>query len=382
MTFNRDKKNIISYWWWTIDKWSLLAVIAIISIGVMLVATGSPAVAERIDANGTFFIKRHLVFVCISLSVILITSLMNPNLIKLLSIIGIIICLIMMILVLALGEEVKGARRWISLMGISLQPSEFMKPLFIIITAIILSKSSLIKNYNNFKISALIYIIIAALLIKQPDFGMTIVVTAVWAGQLVVAGMSWSLVAIIGALTIVGAIFAYTFLPHVTKRINGFLDMSDANNYQVQKSLEAFNNGGLFGTGPGEGVVKLNLPDSHTDFIFAVAGEELGAIAILLIIGLYAFIVIRGFIRMQQEHNLFTIYAVSGLLILFGLQAMVNMGVSLRLLPTKGMTLPFISYGGSSMLAMSAAIGIMLSLTRKRYGQILSRNINLGYKRR
>lgn len=381
MTLDRDKKGIIYDWWWTVDKWSLLAVFIIMSIGIMLVATGSPAVAERINVDNGFFIRRQAVFVSMAAIILVFTSLLPPKMIQRGAILGFIVFITLMVIVLFVGDEIKGARRWVTLLGFTLQPSEFMKPCFVIVTALILSGVTARKQYRHFKFSILLYLIVAILLIKQPDIGMTIVVSAVWTGQLLIAGIPWVWIGMIGMVGIIGLIFAYSFLPHVAKRINGFLDLSDSNNYQVQKSLDAFQSGGFLGRGPGEGQVKLHLPDSHTDFIFAVAGEELGALAAVTIIGLYAFIVIRGFKRMQQEHNVFTVYAVSGLLMLFGIQAVVNMGVSLRLLPAKGMTLPFISYGGSSMLAVALTIGMMLSLTRKRYGRITTHTLRKSFQK-
>jgi cell division protein FtsW len=200
---------------------------------------------------------------------------------------------------------------------------------------------------------------------------MVVVVTAVWSGQLFIAGLPFLWIAILAVLSIVGLIGAYVTLPHVTHRIDSFLTPDRYANYQVQKSLEAFHSGGITGRGPGEGIVKQHLPDSHTDFIFAVAGEELGALVCLMIVMAYGFIVIRGMRRLYDETDLFTIYAVAGFLMQFGVQAMINMGVALNVLPTKGMTLPFISYGGSSMLGLAMTMGMMLALTRRRFGNVL-----------
>ena len=206
------------------------------------------------------------------------------------------------------------------------------------------------------------------LLILQPDFGMTVTVSVVWATQLFLAGLPLLWIAVAAFMGVLGLISAYMFLPHVAKRINNFLDPSQGDNYQVERSIEAFQNGGIIGVGPGEGTVKQVLPDSHTDFIFAVVGEEFGALIALMVIGLFAIVVLRGFLRVRHEPDLFIVYATVGLLMQFGVQAVINMGVSLHLFPTKGMTLPFVSYGGSSMLAIALAMGMVLALTRRRYG--------------
>ena len=223
-------------------------------------------------------------------------------------------------------------------------------------------------SYPSFMTSSILYIIIVGLIALQPDLGMAITISAVWGGQMFLAGLSIVWIAFLAIGGVVGLLAAYTFLPHVTVRVNSFLDPATNDNYQIRKSIEAFNNGGIFGTGPGEGVVKQHLPDSHTDFIFAVVGEELGMIVCILVIALFSFIVIRGLTRVSKMGDLFSILAASGLLIQLGFQAIVNMGVTLHLLPTKGMTLPFVSYGGSSILAVSLTMGIILALTRKRYG--------------
>ena len=273
-----------------------------------------------------------------------------------------------MILVLFIGEEIKGSKRWVSLGFISIQPSEFIKPIFSIVTASILIRRYADKNLACFKISTFLYLVLVGLLAIQPDLGMVITISAIWGTQMFLAGLSMIWIIFLGLGGVIGLFAAYTFLPHVTVRINSFLDPDKSENYQIKKSIEAFRNGGVYGTGPGEGVVKQHLPDSHTDFIFAVVGEELGMIVGILVIFIFAFIVIRGLFRIYKVGDLFSIIATTGLLMQIGFQAVVNIGVTLHLLPTKGMTLPFISYGGSSILSISIAMGMILALTRKRYG--------------
>lgn len=371
MNFDRQNKNLISSWWWTVDKVALFAILTIIAFGAMMVATASPAVAERIGLDNLYFVKRQIVFLVLAVVTIISVSFLSPLSIRRISSLGFLFGIALMIGVLMFGAETKGAKRWIFIGGLSLQPSEFMKPFFVVVTAWMLSEARIKEGFKGFKISILLYGLLAALLIMQPDFGMFVVVTAVWGGQLFIAGMPMFWVFTIAVLGILSLLMAYLFFPHVSHRIDTFISSDNSGNYQVRKSLEAFDSGGIIGRGPGEGVVKQHLPDSHTDFIFAVIGEELGAIVCILIVGLYAFIIIRGLRNLKNENDLFYIYAVSGLLLQFGIQSIINMGVALNLLPTKGMTLPFISYGGSSMLAIALAMGMMLSLTKRRFGYIV-----------
>ena len=366
MVFRPRSRKILSSWWWTIDRVTLFAILSIITFGMVLIATASPYVANRIGGSEFHFVEKQFIFMSLSLVTIFIFSLMNPVLIKRISLLGFLIGIAALITVLMVGQEIKGARRWISIMGISIQPSEFIKPFFIVISAWFLS----LKNKPDGKIAYralfVLYIILVSLLISQPDFGMTVLVSCVFAAQLFLAGlpMSWIIIGI--ALFITGIVAAYHFLPHVALRINSFLS-PDEKSYQGRKSLDAISEGGFFGKGPGEGTVKQVLPDSHTDFIFAVAAEEMGILFCCLIITLFATVVIRSFIRIMHERDFFILYASYGLVVQFGLQAVVNMGGALDLLPTKGMTLPFISYGGSSLIALSITVGMLLCLTRKRY---------------
>jgi cell division protein FtsW len=374
MKFNRQNKNLISTWWWTVDRLSLLAILAIIIIGAMMVATASPAVAERIGLDSFYFVRKQLIYLFLAVITIMSISFLSPIAARRLATLGFLGGIILMVGVLLFGAETNGAKRWIFLGGMSLQPSEFVKPFFVVVTAWMLSESKIKNNFQGYKISIILYVVLVALLISQPDFGMFVVVTAVWGGQLFVAGLPITWITAVVVMGVFTLLMAYFFFPHVAYRIDSFISSGSSPNYQVKKSMEAFDSGGLLGRGPGEGVVKQHLPDSHTDFIFAVIGEELGAIISVLIIGLYAFIVLRALKRMVDEEDLFLVYAVSGLVMQFGMQAIINMGVSLNLLPTKGMTLPFISYGGSSMLAIAIAIGMLLALTKKRFGLAARRN--------
>ena len=356
-------KNFLWRWWRGIDQQTIIALGLLFAFSLMLVTTASPAVAMRIGLEESYFSTRQVAYLLIAATVIFVLSFMDRYLIKRGAIIGFMLSFILLILVKFFGYEVKGAKRWINIIGFSMQPSEFLKPCFSVMTAWILAMRE--NNVPSFSISISLYAVVALVLITQPDFGMLIMVTAVWCVQLFISGLPilWILIAIAGG--IMGIFGAYTMLPHVAQRINSFLDPATSENYQVTKSIAAFENGGLYGRGPGEGSVKQVLPDSHTDFIFAVAGEEFGAVVCLIIAAIFAFIVIRGLVMLVYEEDRFTILASVGLLSQFGLQSIINMGVTLNLLPTKGMTLPFISYGGSSTLSVAIGMGMLLALTRQ-----------------
>ena len=359
------KNNFINRWWKVIDQQTIIAMVILLAFSLMLVTTASPAVANRIGLTDNYFSSRHVVFLTLAVIIILTFSLLDKKWIRRLAIFGFLGSLLMLVLVKFYGFEVKGATRWINIGGFSYQPSEFMKPFFAVVTGWILSLHYY-EEFPSFKVCFMLFISVAALLIIQPDFGMLVMVSAVFGIQLFVAGLPiiWLFIAIFAS--VFGSIGAYLLLPHVASRINRFLDPVNSENYQITRSLEAFESGGLYGKGPGEGSVKQFLPDSHTDFIFAVAGEEFGAIICLMIIITFAYIVIRILINLLHEDDKFIQIAAIGIISQFGLQAVINMGVSLNLLPTKGMTLPFISYGGSSTLAISTGMGMLLGLTKRK----------------
>jgi len=359
------KNNFIKRWWKVIDQQTIIAMVILLAFSLMLVTTASPAVANRIGLTDNYFSSRHLVFLTLAVIIILTFSLLDKKWIRRLAILGFLGSLVMLVLVKFYGFEVKGATRWINIGGFSYQPSEFMKPFFAVVTGWILSLHYH-EDFPSFKVCFILFLCVAALLIIQPDFGMLVMVSAVFGIQLFVAGLPiiWLFIAIFAS--VFGSIGAYLLLPHVASRINRFLDPVNSENYQVTRSLEAFESGGLYGKGPGEGSVKQFLPDSHTDFIFAVAGEEFGAIICLMIIITFAYIVIRMLVNLLHEDDKFIQIAAIGIISQFGLQAVINMGVSLNLLPTKGMTLPFISYGGSSTLAISIGMGMLLGLTKRK----------------
>lgn len=364
----RTDSWVLNRWWWTIDRWLLSAFLLLALIGTMLIAAASPPVAERIGLGSYHFIYRHIFLLCASLILMFAVSALNQKQVRVMAFFCMLTALILVVTSLLFGTEIKGAYRWIQLPGFSLQPSEFLKPSFAIIAAWLFTRQKQEENFAGNLMSAGLYVLIVSLLLMQPDLGMAVLVSIVWFAQFFLAGLPLIAVGVLLIAAITGLAFSYYFLPHVQERINIFLDPSSGDSYQIERSLEAFMNGGLFGTGPGQGTVKMLLPDAHADFIFAVAGEEMGFVFCVFLLLLFAFIVLRGFAKTMKTDNLFSVLAVGGLLTQFGAQALINMGSALHLIPTKGMTMPFISYGGSSLLSIGLAAGIILALTRK-YGE-------------
>ena len=367
--FSRTNNSIFSQWWWTVDRGLLAMISVIIIFGIVLVMAASPPVAMRIGLDEYHFFIRHLIILVPSIVFMLGISLLDTrNIWRLaaLMLAGSFVCLVY---VLAFGMEIKGAQRWIHLPGFSLQPSEFAKPAFIVVAAWFVAKqkenTNAQKPYPGTKITAILYGVLASLLVLQPDMGMTFVVTCCFMTIIFMAGLPLRIIFLLMIFAVGAATTAYFTLSHVQSRVDRFLNPQSGDTYQIEKSLEAFKAGGIFGTGPGQGTVKLNIPDAHADFIFSVAGEELGLFFIIIIVALYGAVLLKGFSRIAESDSLFVIYAVGGLLTMFALQALIHMGSALSLLPTKGMTLPFMSYGGSSLLSMSLAFGMVLALTRR-----------------
>lgn len=366
ITISRTDTSILGRWWWTVDRWLLAAALALIGIGIFLVMAAGPAAAGRIGAEAFHFVRRQFVFLPVAVGVMLFVSLLSPRTVRRLAAVGFAGAAVLLFATLFIGSEIKGASRWIYLGPLSIQPSEFIKPFFAVTAAWMFAAGRENEGFPGQWIAIGLYGVVAALLLAQPDVGMTLVVTSVWAAQYFLAGLPMVLVVLFVAAGIGGAVGAYFLFDHVKSRVNRFLDPASGDTYQIDKAMQAFRDGGLFGRGPGEGRVKELLPDAHTDFIFAVAGEEFGLILCLLIVALFAFIVLRGILRAMEEDNLFVLLAVGGLVCQLGLQALINMASSLHLMPTKGMTLPFVSYGGSSTLALAIGFGMVLALTRRR----------------
>jgi cell division protein FtsW len=367
ISFARSDQSVLGRWWWTVDRWTLGGLAAIIGFGILLIQAATPAVAIKHGLDNFYFVERHLLMLIVAVMIMFSVSLMSPRQIRVFALLLLGIFLPLLIATPFIGTEIKGAVRWIHLPGLSIQASEFVKPAFAVIAAWLFARQCERKGFPALSVNILLYGVIATFLVMQPDIGMTVLTSAIWFGEFIFAGLPLVMVGVCAAVGIAGLFAAYYCFPHFTSRMDRFLSHS-GDTYQVDRAQDAFMNGGLFGTGPGAGTVKLTIPDAHADFIFAVAGEELGLIGCAIIIILFAFIVGRGFWRLRQEHNLFVVLAVSGLLIEFGLQAIINMGSTLHLLPAKGMTLPFISYGGSSLWALALGMGMLLALTRKRFG--------------
>ena len=371
-SFTRRDTSVIGRWWWTIDRWSLAIISIMIGIGVLLSFAASPPVADRLNLGTFFFVKRHILMVPPTLFVLFTISLMSPLQIRRLATLVYIAGVILLVMTLWTGTEIKGARRWVNIGGATIQASEFIKPVFAVMVAWMLAEKYRDRHFPGILISLFLLSILVVLLLLQPDLGMTLIIVSTWIAQLFIAGMPILWMGILGGCGILGLCGAYFLFPHVARRIDQFLDPVSGDPrhdlYQINQSLEAFMNGGLFGKGPGEGTVKKHVPDAHSDFVFSVAGEEFGLILCLILVILFAFIVLRSLVRATNENSLFITIATSGLAIQFGLQAFVNMASTLHLIPTKGMTMPFISYGGSSMLALGMGMGMILSLTRRRHG--------------
>ena len=366
MAVSRTDTSLLGRWWWSVDRWTLGALLALIAIGYVMMLSASPAVAERIGASSRhMFLIRQIGYSALAVVVMVICSLFSPRWVLRLALLGAVGALGLTALTLVMGTEIKGARRWLSLPGMSLQPSEFLKPCLAVVCAWLISEGKRTR-FPGLIVSFLVIGVVAVLLKQQPDIGMLAVIVAVFLAQVFVSGINLMWV-VAGAGGVVGlAVLAFTLHGHVRSRVQRFLDPEAGDNFQIRMSLEAFGNGGLLGRGPGEGRVKDVLPDAHADFVFPVAAEEFGLVICLVILAIFAFVVIRGLVRLMSERDLFVSLAATGLLVQFGLQAFINMGSSLHLIPTKGMTLPFVSYGGSSVIALAIGMGFLLALTRRR----------------
>ncbi|MCT7663706.1 putative lipid II flippase FtsW [Shinella kummerowiae] len=362
---SRAERGALADWFWTIDRFFLAAFILLMGLGFMLSFAASPPVAERLGLDSFHFVKRHAVFLLPAIAVMFGISFMSPRQVRRAAMILLVVSLAAMVLALFFGVEVKGSRRWISIGSFSIQPSEFMKPAFVIICAWLFAEHARQPEIPGNLFAIILFGIVAALLVAQPDLGQTILTAAVWGGMFFMAGMPWLWIIVLGGAAVGGLLTAYTFLPHVAGRIDKFMT-GEGDTFQMDTAREAIIRGDWFGQGPGEGTVKRIIPDSHTDFIFSVAAEEFGILFCMVIVMIFAFVVMRGLNHAFKERNDFTRFAVAGLVLQLGTQSMINIGVNLELLPAKGMTLPLISYGGSSMIAICVTAGFILALTRHR----------------
>lgn len=371
--FSRTDRSFLGQWWWTVDRGLLGAFITLMVIGVLLVTTASPPVAEHLGLDPYHFLKRHLMMLAPTLLIMLGVSMLEPRQIWRAASVLFAGSIVAMIVVLFVGMEIKGAQRWLHVFGLSIQPSEFAKPAFAIAAGWFMALQKQNPKFPGQHIATGLYLVVIALLLMQPDLGMTMVVTFIWLTQIFLAGFPFRLMLALAGVAVAGVAGAYFIFDHVHSRINRFFNPESGDNYQVERSIEAFQNGGLFGAGPGQGTVKLSLPDAHADFIFSVAGEEMGFVFIALLMALFGFVVLRGYNRLIESDSMFPVLAAGGLLAMFGFQTLIHMGSSLNVLPAKGMTLPFLSYGGSSGLAMGFAMGAVLALTRRKARLSVSR---------
>ena len=372
---SREQRTPFSDWWWTIDRLLLAAIVALVLAGVILSLAASPPVATRIGLDPFHFFNRHVLFLLPSIAVMIAVSLLSPRQVRRSAIIMLILSVILIAATLAFGAEVKGAKRWITLVGVNIQASESAKPAFVVVAAWLFSESARRPEMPATSMAFALVTMLVALLVLEPDFGQTMLILMVWGALFFIAGMRSVWVLGLAAAGAGGLVVACKLLPHVAGRIKRFMDPASGDTFQVDTAMEAFGNGGWFGLGPGEGIAKRSLPDSHTDFVFAVAAEEFGIVICLALLALFAFIVIRALSRAFATEDLFCRFAASGLAILFGVQAAINMAVNLHLIPAKGMTLPFISYGGSSMVSLAYGTGMLLAVTRLRpRTEILSMN--------
>jgi cell division protein FtsW len=363
---SRAQRTPFGEWWWTVDKLTLAAVGALMLAGVVLSLAASPPVAARLGLDPFYFVNRHVLDLVLAIVVMLAVSFLDGRQIRRLSVIVFVVSLVLVALTPIFGAEIKGARRWLTLFGMNVQPSEFLKPAFIVLVAWLFGESARRPDMPANSFALVLLLMVIALLVLQPDFGQTMLVVLVWSALFFLAGMRVVWVLGIAGIASAGLVAAYYTVPHVARRIRHFLNPGSGDTFNIDIATESFMRGGWFGRGPGEGTVKRILPESHTDFVFAVAAEEFGVALCLVLVALYTFIVVRALARALRNGDLFARLAAAGLAILFGSQAAINIAVNIHLIPAKGMTLPFISYGGSSMISTAYTIGMLLALTREQ----------------
>jgi cell division protein FtsW len=366
MLISRSDRGALARWWFTIDLPLLSAVLLLMAMGVLISMAASPPVAERIGLDSFHFFKSQLFYLFFAVIGLVVVSFFDVAWVRRTSFLTFAASIILMLAALKFGPEIKGAHRWINLGPIGIQPSEFAKPGFVATAAWFLADRTKRPDMPGHYIAYGAGAVFLGLLVLQPDFGQTALVTLTFGAMLLIYGISWLLVLGLGALTVMAMGLSYALVPHVASRIDRFLHPDKGDTFQVDTATSAFNNGGLLGAGPGGGVAKMVLPDAHTDFAFAVVGEEFGLIACLALMLLFFFIIMRVLMRAKNENDPFAAMAMTGLVTMFGFQACINMGVNVALLPAKGMTLPFISYGGSSLLGTALAMGFVLALARRR----------------
>ena len=367
--FARSDRTAIGVWWWTVDRWMLGVVAILIAVGVVMSFAASPAAAVRMNIGDPFhFAVRQCIFAAGAAVILIGVSMLDVRSLRRSAVFIWLVAIAIMIALPFFGHHAKRATRWVEFAGFTLQPSEFMKPALIVLASWMFAEGQKGEGVPGVSIAFGLYAVAVGLLLTQPDVGQTILITIAFGACFFMAGVPIRWIVGLAAVASTGAVGLYFAFDHVASRVNRFLDPDKADTHQVDKAQEAIAAGGWFGQGPGEGVLKRQVPDVHTDFAYSGAAEEFGLIFSLFLIGLFAFIVIRGMLRAIKLSDPFEQVAACGLFVLVGQQAFINIAVNLNLIPTKGMTLPFISYGGSSMLAMGLTMGMALALTRKRPG--------------
>jgi cell division protein FtsW len=363
---SRTQRTAFNEWWWTVDRLTLAALGALMLGGIVLCLAASPPVAARIALDPFHFVDRQVLFLVPAAIVLIAASFLSPREVRQVSLVVFVVSLVLVAATPHFGAEIKGARRWLVILGVNVQPSEFLKPAFVILIAWLFGESAKRPEMPANLIALALLVLVVVLLVLQPDFGQTMLIVLVWGALFYMAGMRFIWVAGLAATAGIGLVTAFYTVPHVAQRIRGFLDPASGDTFNVDIATESFIRGGWFGRGPGEGTIKRILPEGHTDFVFAVAAEEFGIVLCLILVALFAFIVIRALAKAMRNDDPFCRFAAAGLAILFGLQSTINMAVNLHLMPAKGMTLPFISYGGSSLISLAYGMGMLVALTRER----------------
>jgi cell division protein FtsW len=367
--FSRADRTRMGVWWWTTDHWLLGATVVLIALGVILQFGTSPAAAERLGLAWPFhFAVRQCIFAAGGLAILLAASMLSPRGVRRAAFFLYLIAILAMLALPFLGHAAKGATRWVEISGFTLQPSEFMKPALIVLIAWMFAEGAKGQGVPGVSIAFGLYAVAVALLLMEPDIGQTVLITVAFGAAFWMAGVPMSWIMAMGGVAITGLGSTYFLFPHVTARVDHFFSHEKTDTQQVHRAAEAIAAGGAFGKGPGEGVMKLRIPDMHTDFAYSAAAEEYGLWLSLMMILVFTLLVVRGLYKAMKLVDPFEQVAAAGLFVLVGMQAFINVAVNLDLMPTKGMTLPFISYGGSSMLAMGLTLGLALALTRRRPG--------------
>ncbi len=362
---SRAQRTLFGEWWWTVDRLLLGALFAIVLFGIILLLAASPPLATRLGVDPFFFVHRQALYLMPAIVVLIATSMLDPRQIRRVALLVFAVSVVLVALTPLVGAEIKGARRWLSIFGFSLQPSEFLKPAFIVLTAWVFSEAKRNPQMPSTTIALASLGAVVFLLVRQPDFGQTVLIAMVWCALFFVSGLRWIWVGGIGGAALSALVVAYYSIHHVRSRIDRFINPESGDTFQIDTAIESFMRGGWLGRGPGEGTVKRILPDGHADFIFAVAAEEFGIVLCLILVALFSFVVLRSLWHASREEDPFVRLAISGIALLFGLQSSIAMAVNLHLIPSKGMTLPFVSYGGSSLISLAFGMGMLIALTRK-----------------